>query len=320
VGIAASALVLVVAMVLFIANRPKPIDIGPNSLVRIDPTTDEVTGAAPVIDPNGQLAVVPPHQIWVLSQPHEVISIVDARTMQTTAPVAVASGTGLGGAGHGLVYAYGQVWVTATNSVETLDPDTHFAVPSLRIPGVPELLTARFGRVWVMVHDRELALAIDPADQKVVVRATIGSGGNGIGAGEGSVWISNCSDGTISKIDPATGTTSVIQLDGLPCTSTIGIGFGSAWAADPQNGDVYRIDPATDRARRIHVGRSSSGFVSDIAAFDGSMWMTCPGSRTVVKIDPVTNTVQDAIKLPWPPVALTVGLGSVWVATSRGVQ
>jgi class 3 adenylate cyclase len=320
VAIASSVLVLAIAAALLIAGRPKPIDIQPDSLVRIDPTTDEVVASVAVIDPNGQLTIVPPHQVWVLSEPNEVISIVDASTMRTMAPVAVAGGTGGDAAGFGLVYAFKRVWVTAFNSVETLDPDTHFHGSNLRINGGPALLTARFGRVWVMVHDAELAVGIDPEDLRVVVRAKTGSGGNGIGAGEGSVWVSNCSDGTVSKIDPTTGKASAIYLGGPACTATVGIGFGSAWAADPQSGDVYRIDPATNKVTRIHVGRGSVGFASDIAAFDGSMWMTCPGSRTVVRIDPLTNTVKDAIRLPWPPVALTVGLGSVWVATSRHVE
>jgi DNA-binding beta-propeller fold protein YncE len=213
------------------------------------------------------------------------------------------------------------------NEVEQVDPTLHSVGLSLTIPGGPALLASGFGRIWVMVHDSQRAVAIDPNRARVVLTAKTGPGGNGIGIGEGAMWVSNYSDGTVSKIDPVTGTTTQIEV-GVSATgvhfagpATIGIGFGSAWVSDVEKGVVYRIDPATDRViATITVGKPSSSYASDIAAADGSMWVTSPESRTVVRIDPATNSVQWRIHLPYPPEDLTVGLGSVWVTTSRYAQ
>ena len=105
-----------------------------------------------------------------------------------------------------------------------------------------------------MVHDRSAVVGIDPTEFGVDIKGKIGAGGAGIAAGEGSVWVANYSSGTISKVDPATGTSTQTPV-GFDVTnggqlrhhpgglSGIGIGFGSVWASDIQNGVVYRIEP-----------------------------------------------------------------------------
>jgi len=180
----------------------------------------------------------------------------------------------------------------------------------------------------VTVHDRNRVVAIDPTNAQVDSQeADIGAGVNGIGVGEGAVWVSNYTDGTVSKIDPSSKAATQIDLPidlpvdlGVKSTlvagpAAIGVGFGSAWVSDVNRGVVYRIDPATNGiTATIRVGKPSNGndYASDIAAADGSMWVTSPESRTIVRIDPATNSVEDSIQLPYTPNGLTVGYGSVW--------
>ena len=93
IGISALALILAAGAVIFIANRPHPIEVQPNSLVQIDPNTNGIVADVAVQDPDGaQITFVPPtHEIWVLSQQDQVISVVDART-HAVRPVPVAGG------------------------------------------------------------------------------------------------------------------------------------------------------------------------------------------------------------------------------------
>ena len=82
IGIGALALIVVAGAVIFVANRPHPIEVQPNSLVQIDPDTNGIVSDVAVQDPDGaQITFVPPtHEIWVLSQQDQVISVVDTRT------------------------------------------------------------------------------------------------------------------------------------------------------------------------------------------------------------------------------------------------
>jgi class 3 adenylate cyclase/streptogramin lyase len=334
--IPAIALVFAAAAVLEVANRPQPIRLEANSLARIDPATNRIIADVPVADPGGsQLTAVPPHEVWVLSQQDQLISIVDTLTGDVQ-PIGVFGGqVGSTNAGYGIVYAHGFVWVSGGNDeVARIDPGSRGLAghPShIHIPGKPALLAAGYGRVWVGVHDRNLVVAINPTTDSVALEAPIGFGFNGIGVGEGWVWASNCESGTVSKIDPRTGESNEIDvgiaetvtgiagetpqlINQAGCPATIATAFGSAWVSDPILGVVYRIDPGTDQVvDHIRVGEPSHDYASDIVEADGSMWVASPKSQTIVRIDPVTDQVEARISVSYKPNGLTVADGSVWV-------
>jgi len=333
--IPATALVIAAAAVLEVANRPQPIEIQANSLARIDPATNRIIADVPVADPGGsQLTAVPPHEVWVLSHQDQLISIVDTVTGDVQ-PIGVFGGqVGSANAGYGIVFAHGFVWVSGGNDeVVRIDPSSRGLAghPShIHIPGKPALLAAGYGRVWVGVLDRNRVAAINPAVHRVVLRALIGSGFNGIGVGGGWVWASNCVDDTVSKIDPQTGRSTPIPVGVLKtvtgvsgvspqplqtgCPATIATGFGSAWVSDPILGVVYRIDPRTDQViDLIRVGEPSGDYASDIVEADGSMWVASPKSQTIVRIDPATDQIESTIHVPYKPNGLAVADGSVWV-------
>ena len=334
--IPAIALVIAAAAVLVVANRPQPIKLEANSLARIDPATNRIIADVPVADPGGsQLTAVPPQEVWVLSQQDQLISIVDTVTGDVQ-PIGVFGGqVGSTNAGYGIVYAHGFVWVSGGNDeVALIDAGSRGLAghPShIHIPGKPALLAAGYGRVWVGVHDQNTVVGINPKTHRLVLRAPIGFGFNGIGVGEGWVWASNCESGTGSKIDPRTGESNEIDvgiaetvtgiagetphlINKAGCPATIATAFGSAWVSDPILGVVYRIDPESDQViEAIRVGESSHDYASDIVEADGSMWVASPKSQTIVRIDPVTDQVEARIPVPYKPNGLTVADGSVWV-------
>ena len=84
IGIAVLFLIVLGGAALLVANRPRPILVVANSLVQIDPNTNKVVADVPVEQPDGaQITFVPPqHEVWVLSQQDQVISVVDTRTKE----------------------------------------------------------------------------------------------------------------------------------------------------------------------------------------------------------------------------------------------
>src|SRR3954449_664707 len=65
--------------------------------------------------------------------------------------------------------------------------------------------------------------------------------------GEGSVWVANSGDGTVSEVSPAAGTTvgEPIYVGNGP--SGIAVGLGAVWIALSVDGAVAKIDPDTGR-------------------------------------------------------------------------
>jgi len=341
-GIAILGVVLAMVVGFIALKRPEPahaVQVQPNSLAKIDTKTNAIVSDVMVADPGGsQLTAVPPDEIWVLSKEKQVISVVKTTTGEVT-PVPAFGGVANSEtyAGFGIVFAFGSVWVTGGNSelVEFSPNGTVFRKP-LRIRGAPALLAQGFGHVWVAVHEvargvtvdvRQRLVEIDPGSGRVVGTANIGPALNGIGVGEGSVWVSSYTEGTISKIDPHSLKTKTFRVGELQPSvagagtffepggpATVATGFGSVWVSDVKLGIVYRIDPATNKTQtRIHVGEPGSSYGSDILAADGSMWVASPTSKTVVRIDPLTNEIEATIPFPYTPNGLAASAGAVWV-------
>ena len=323
IGVAALALLVVAGSVLFLVTRPARVHVLPNSLVRIDPSTNKVIADVAIAERGGaQLTAVPPHEIWALNQFDQVISIVDANANKLVRTLGVSDRESpISGAG--IVFAYGHVWVTATNGeVKELDPRTGAVVSRVRIAGEAGFMAQGYERVWV-TEITDVVHAIDPATGKVVLSARTGFGTNGIGVGEHAVWVSNYEDGTVSRVDPRSGDSETFHLwgAGAPLASgpaTIATGFDSVWVSDVVNGRLDRVDPETNKViASIVVGHEPTPEKgSDVVVFDGSVWVASPGSKAIVRVSPDTNRVEETIPLPYAPIGLTVGNGSLWATTA----
>jgi class 3 adenylate cyclase/streptogramin lyase len=337
IGIAALALILAAGAAIFVANRPNPIKVLPNSLVQIDPNTNGIVSDVAVQDPDGaQITFVPPtHEIWVLSQQDQVISVVDTRTHEVH-PVPVAGGVAEPAQnGYGIVYAFGRVWVTGGHDVlERFDPKDHTVWHHpIRFPeDCPSVLARGLDRVWVAMTCTD---QVDALNRKghIVMESDPEAAGIGIAVGSGSVWTSNYVKGSVAEVNPATG-----KVDHIPLSSQITIGsqsgitaygvlsritiaFGSVWVSDNVNGLVYRIHPDDDPVvNTIPIGGNSAFLGSGIAEGAGSIWVTSPGTDAVVRIDPNDNTVQASIPLPYPPNGLVYADGSIWATVNPDSQ
>ena len=122
---------------------------------------------------------------------------------------------------------------------------------------------SRSGRTafWVANGEDGTVQRIDPATGQPGGPVSVGAGPAGIAVTPGAVWVANSLDLTVSKIDPATSTV----------TATINVGDGprgivatgnSLWVSDEFDATLDRVDPQTARVvRTVHLGSSPQGMV-----------------------------------------------------------
>jgi YVTN family beta-propeller protein len=211
---------------------------------------------------------------------------------------------------------------------------------------------------WVVVRGPARPTTVaQPASSlgRVTARIPVGAGPIDVVAGEGAVWVANATQGTVSRIDPATNT--VIQTTPVGRNPVrLATGLGSIWVADQAGKTVSRLEARTGLLHRtipvtgrispedlaVGVGmlwvRSGNRLLSldpatytmtdrtgdwevgggGTALVDGLLWLsgtTRTGAGQVVRVDPSTSRVIDRFTTPGDG-ALAVGGDSVWVAGS----
>ena len=138
------------------------------------------------------------------------------------------------------------------------------------------------------------------------------------GAGPGGVPAPHA--GTVTRIDPATGTVvAVIEVGGYP--QGLAVGFRAVWVASGNppsgvNGAVTRVDPRTNEAVAVIPVPDVPEYV---AAGAGAVWVTAE-TGTIRRIEPGTNALLD------PPIEVAetgrtlvaVGEDTVWALVMSG--
>ena len=81
--------------------------------------------------------------------------------------------------------------------------------------------------MWVTDNGGDAVAAVDPAVGRIVHRIPVGAGPIGVAVNEGAVWTANYRAGTVSRIDPRTGTVVAIPVGRNP--TAIAVGEGAVW-------------------------------------------------------------------------------------------
>jgi len=186
-----------------------------------------------------------------------------------------------------------------------------------------------------------ILLKLDPATLKVQARIPLGHPLSGLGSRsgrsigteraiavgpEGSVWVTNGDDDTITRVDPATSRATTIRLPAAP--RSVAVGPGAVWVAVDGRPVLYRIDPASLRVDgSVHL----NGLAFDVVVDQGSGAVWALGNADVELIDPSSNTVTKTIPIPglspagpnlgfFPFVNLRMAIdgGSLWVPLPNG--
>src|SRR5262249_6470272 len=105
-----------------------------------------------------------------------------------------------------------------------------------------------------------------------------------------SLWVPNCGDGTVARIDPKTSKVS----------ATLSIGTGAArlgiaanadrvWAFTDSRGTLSRIDPQQNTVvAELRVYPDCNTLVFGETA----LWLACPLENRVVRVNPETNLLE----------------------------
>ena len=264
---------VLLAVALLVRDGATP-GVAPDSLVKIDPTTNKIVDAFPVGQNPGPPAVVGGY-VFVASEAEGTLYRVDVRSGK-----AIASGrfdaSGLGIAGEG----NSRLWVASAGRA---------SAGWATVARVNAASLASFDRIRLPRHSEPFGLAI----------------------GGGSLWISEQSPPAVSRWSLRTLRLERryrLEADSAPLA--IGFGNGIAWVAEPAHNRLLRIDARSGELRRVPVGDAP---VSPVVAF-GSVWVQMFYGRTVWRIDPDTGRTQAIIPVPEAPQGVAAGAGALWVS------
>lgn len=336
IGLAAVALVVagVVAAVLAVVDLGNSAPaILPNSLVRVDPTTLDVSEVASLGDAP-DLVVASGGYLWVTNQ---ILrgggASGEPRNAGDQTLTRVDPSTGKAQVVGGLVPCgitpdpSGDVWIAncypakirGHDDVVRVDARTLHFKRTLRAPGGDGFyrgLAYGDGSLWVTqvvggINNPNTLTEIDPQTSKEqTIRLTRSADGLAWSDGYGDLWIENFDNGSLTRLTPTTKAVHTInQVATEPAFPVVD--GNVVWVADWAQGQVVRINTVgPPRRHRIHLPGATG--VWNIAAGAGAVWATTPFDKALWRINPTTNKAT-RIPLPYAPTGVAADANDVWV-------
>jgi virginiamycin B lyase len=152
---------------------------------------------------------------------------------------------------------------------------------------------------------------IDPKTNKVVAVVNVGSKHcSGLAARFGSLWVPNCGDQTLARVDLKTGNFTVTIPTGIADSEGgVATGAGSVWLITDKQGTLVKIDPDTNKV--VAEIRLPAGSFA-LAFGEKALWATCTTQNLLTRVNPETNLIVESIPVGKEFRFLAVGDGFVW--------
>lgn len=173
------------------------------------------------------------------------------------------------------------------------------------------------------------AHVLDPETGALEAHVSLGTSPSSIAIGEGSVWVLDADDKTVSRIDPSTR--EVVRTFSTSSTPTdIAAGAGALWIGNAGRGGVLpesvsRIEPESgDIIETIELAETPGGHIYGLfagpsgrrlAVSPAAVW-AIGGDGSVARIDPRSNRVVARIE-GVEAFNVAVGEGRVWVSEAE---
>jgi YVTN family beta-propeller protein len=172
------------------------------------------------------------------------------------------------------------------------------------------------GSVWVANKERNTVARVDPSSRRVQGSTPVGGNPDSLAIGEGGVWVTNTDDDNISLIEPGSARVEKNVLVG-DAPEGIAVGKGAVWVANSGDGTVSRVDPESGQARSAQVGSEPIQL-----AFDSSdVWVTVTGDGTVQKLDAGSGEpVGDPVEVGGSPRGIAFADDLLWVSATESGQ
>lgn len=175
---------------------------GSHSLVRLNPATGKIQAEMPVdpADSEGGITVGA-GSVWIAIDKKGVLARIDPQSNRVVAQIAIPSGSFVPAFADGAVW----ITSTEHNLLTRVDPQSNKVVTSIAIGPQPRFLTVGDGSVWTLNQGDGTISRVDTHSNKVIATIQAGIPGTGgeIAFGEGSVW-ATVFHIPITRIDPAT--------------------------------------------------------------------------------------------------------------------
>jgi virginiamycin B lyase len=192
---------------------------------------------------------------------------------------------------------------------------------SIRVGGQLSVVRADAAGVWVQ-RDREV-VRVDPRTNQVTARLPMSPPGSELGAvGDGSLWLTQVAQGTVTRVDPATGrTVATIRVPGAeaPRGIEVAVGPSAVWVTYDLGlggGIIARVDPATNTvAATVRI----PDLPGELAIGDRAVLVrTDTRSSVAYQIDPATNRVAAKVPVCRGSNAVASGAGAFWITCDEG--
>ena len=179
--------------------------------------------------------------------------------------------------------------------------------------GSPDGLAYGAGSVWAVGRTDGTVSRINPATHAVVQQIPVGTDPAAVTVTGKDVWVANSGDGTVSRINAAAN--RVVQTIGVGnLPDAIASGPSGIWVADQGDATVDRIDPATGEVTRR--GIPVGGLPDGIAVGPDAVWVANGQDGTVTRIDPATGQPSGPVPVGSGPKGIAITAAAVWVANS----
>jgi ABC-type transport system substrate-binding protein/class 3 adenylate cyclase len=306
---AAGALIgAAVVVLLLVLGGSSATAVSPNSIVALKPSgsiaATVAVGARPVAMTSGAGA------LWVANLDDQSVTRVDLSSRQAVRTIPI------GDAPTALAATRTAVWVTdGTGEASKIDP-RYDRVTLTQSPsgsrsffgGTLRPTLAAFGSIWIVNPDGFVS-RIDPRSGRKRGSVGVGNLPSAIAAGADSVWVTNSSDGTVTRIDSTTLVPTTIPVGHSP--SAVAVNEAGAWIANAGDNALVRVDTGTNAvAGTTPVGDRPTAVIATPTA----LWVANSRDGTVMRLDPRSGEVTKTIRLGGTPNAFATAAGQVWVA------
>ena len=123
--------------------------------------------------------------------------------------------------------------------------------------------------MWVLGEDRTVA-RIDPVRNRLTRRVRLpATSVSALAVGEGAVWVTAPSDGTLWRIERHGALTPAAIPVGTG-VDEVAVGAGAVWVTNPLHGTVVRVDPTANAVTRtVRLGNTPRA----VAVDDAGVWV-----------------------------------------------
>ena len=216
-------------------------------------------------------------------------------------------------AAAGVVTARGHGIVLSAGNVVSALNAAGGVLSQLPVGKNPTAITAADGTLWVINTDEDSVSRIDPINGRERVRIT------GVGHHPAAVAVDNGTAWVVSSDDnvvTAINTTVEKVVETVRVgqhPSGVAVGADAVWVTNSIDNTISKIDP--NDPQRMRTFPAGTG-PTGVAVSDGAVWLTNVGDGTVWKLDPVTGRQLLVTNVGLDPTAIAVGPSGVWVTNS----